>query len=138
MASEPVKDSMKPLLTAVVCLATLAAGCGSKGTAASSPPSDIRLTITIAPGFIANPHVTRYRLTCAPPTGTVPDASRACRALQADAGLLAAIPCPLAPDMGSELVRGTANGAPVNLRLSSSTACANRWQRLATALGIAG
>ena len=129
---------MKPLLTAVVCLATLAAGCGSKGTAASSAPSDIRLTITIAPGFIANAHVTRYRLTCTPPAGTVPDASRACRALEADAGLLAAIPCPLTPDTGSELVRGTANGARVDLRLSGSSACANRWQRLANALGIAG
>jgi hypothetical protein len=138
MASGPVKGTMKPLLTAVVCLATLAAGCGSEGTAASSPPSDIRLTITIAPGFIANAHVTRYRLTCAPPAGTVPDASRACRALQADAGLLAAMPCPLTPDMGSELVRGTANGARVDLRLSSNSACADRWQRLATALGIAG
>ncbi len=127
---------MKPLLTAVLCLATLAAGCGSHGTAASSHPSDIRLTITIAPGFIANAHVTTYRLTCAPPAGSVPHASQACEALKSHAGLLAAIPCPLTPDTGSELVRGTANGARVDLRLSGSTECAHRWQQLSTALGI--
>lgn len=127
---------MKPLLTAVLCVATLAAGCGSHGTAASSYPSDIRLTITIAPGFIANADVTTYRLTCAPPAGSVPNASLACDKLQADAELLAAVSCPLTPDTGSELVRGTANGAPVDLRLSGSPACAQRWQQLRTALGI--
>jgi hypothetical protein len=42
----------------------------------------------------------------------------------------------MTPDTGSELVKGTANGSSVNLRLSASAACSKRWRALSAALGV--
>jgi hypothetical protein len=86
--------------------------------------------------LIANAHATTYHISCAPPAGTVPDPAAVCRALSSDARLLAPIECPITPDMGSELVRGTVDGRPVGLRLGASAACARRWQQLSDALGV--
>jgi hypothetical protein len=127
---------MKPLISSALCAAALAAGCGSTGSSATSAAPPIRLTVTVAPGFIANAHVVTYHLSCAPPSGSLPDASAACDALRADSGLLAPIACPMTPDTGSELVKGTANGGNVNLRLSAASACSKRWRALSAALGI--
>jgi hypothetical protein len=128
---------MKPLIPSALCAAALAAGCASTGSSSpSSAQPQIRLTVTVAPGFIANAHVATYHLSCSPPSGSLPDASAACDALQADSGLLAPIACPMTPDTGSELVKGTANGGSVNLRLSASAACSKRWRALSAALGI--
>jgi hypothetical protein len=130
---------MRYLLASLLCTAALATACGSAGSAPSSSqrPSVIRLTVSVLPGFVANAHVATYQLRCDPPSGTVPDAERACRALAASAGLLSPVTCPLFPDAGSELVRGIAGGARVNLRLSASSACARRWKQLSAALGVA-
>jgi hypothetical protein len=127
---------MKPLISSALCAAALAAGCGSTGSSGSSVQPPVRLTVTVAPGFIANAHVVTYHLSCTPPSGSLPDASAACNALRADAGLLAPITCPMTPDTGSELVKGTANGSSVNLRLSASAACSKRWRALSAALGV--
>jgi hypothetical protein len=127
---------MKPLISSALCAAALAAGCGSTGSSESSVQPPIRLTVTVAPGFIANAHVVTYHLSCTPPSGSLPDASAACDALRAHSGLLAPITCPMTPDTGSELVKGTANGSSVNLRLSASAACSQRWRDLSTALGV--
>jgi hypothetical protein len=127
---------MKPLIASALCAAAVAAGCGPTGSSASSAPPTIRLTVTVAPGFIANAHAVTYHLGCTPPSGSLPDASAACDALRADSGLLAPIVCPTTPDTGSELVKGTANGSRVNLRLSAAAACSQRWRALSAALGI--
>jgi hypothetical protein len=127
---------MKPLISTTLCAAALAAGCGSTGSSATSGQAPIRLEVTVAPGFIANAHVVTYHLSCTPPSGSLPDAAAACDALRANSGLLAPISCPLTPDTGSELVKGTANGSSVNLRLSASAACSERWRALSAALGL--
>jgi Subtilisin inhibitor-like len=127
---------MKTLIISALCAAALTAGCDSTGSSATSTQSPIRLTVTVAPGFIANAHVVTYHLNCTPPSGSLPDASAACDALRADSGLLAPIACRMTPDTGSELVKGTANGSGVNLRLSAASACSKRWRALSAALGI--
>src|SRR5204863_130084 len=63
-------------LVSVVLAASLASACGT-ATPASAPSrtraSSTRLRITILPGFVANATTVQYRLTCGPPSGTVPD-----------------------------------------------------------------
>ena len=66
---------------------------------------------------VANATTVQYRLTCAPPSGTVPDPEAACRRLSADPAILAVRSRCFLPDTGSNVVKGELDGRPVDIRL---------------------
>lgn len=92
----------------------------------------------IQPGFVANAHTQRYRLTCNPSGGSLPHAAAACAALARDPHLLDPLPgcSKVLPDTGSRTITGSFAGKAVHLRFSCP-AGTRRWGRLAPLLGLA-
>ena len=118
------------------CPALAASGCGANVSSSQSTHHQIALTVTVAPGFIANAHAKTYTLSCSPPSGNLPDPGAACTGVASHQALLVPITCPLTPDTGGELVKGTIDTVRINLRLGSSGACAARWHSISKMLGI--
>jgi hypothetical protein len=113
-----------------------ATSAGGSGAPSSSPPGRTDLSIIVTPGFIKGPPVRRYRLTCDPPGGTVPDPAAACSGLESSPELLPqASPC-LTPDVGKATVSGVFRGRPVHLRFGMCGTDRAEWARLASVLGV--
>ena len=125
------------ILTAACLAAASACGGSDHATLPSSSPPSARLEIVIQPGFVANAHTQRYRLTCNPSGGSLPHAAAACAALARDPHLLDPLPgcSKVIPDTGSRTITGSFAGKAVDLRFSCP-AGTRRWGRLASLLGL--
>jgi len=126
------------VIPTIPCLLAAAACGGMADTAPSGPsPPSARLEIVIQPGFVANAHTQRYRLTCNPSGGSLPHAAAACAVLARDPHLLDPLPAcsKVLPDTGSRTITGSFAGKAVHLRFSCP-AGTRRWGRLASLLGL--
>jgi hypothetical protein len=106
------------------------------GGGGETPVGATNLQIVVTPGFLKGASVHRYRLTCDPPGGTVPDPASACQALQTNPGLLAHQRRCAMPDVGNARAIGEFRGGRVDAWFGMCGADQAPWQRLATALGI--
>jgi hypothetical protein len=100
------------------------------------PPDKTQLDITVYQNGQGQDPIQKYRLTCSPPGGTVPQPDRACTALAALPHPFATVPtgtmCAdfvLGPQEAT--ITGTYLGAAVNAHLVLRNSCeVNRWRDL--------
>jgi hypothetical protein len=128
---------MRPVVAALVAL-TLGAA-----TAAAAGPT--RLAIAVYAKGVAARQAKRYRLTCTPAAGTVPDPARACRVLARLTNPFAPVPkdeicTQIALGPQEAIVSGTVAGAHVYARLRLNDGCQiERWRRVAAVVpGFSG
>lgn len=126
------------LIPAIAAFAALLTGCGSMHSGTTAPATrSAKLEIVIRPGLIANAQLHRYRLTCQPAGGNLPDPAAACAALARRPRLLDPLPncSKVIPDTGSKMVTGSFAGRHVVLTFACPRGGV-RWGKLALALGL--
>src|SRR3954463_10473163 len=117
-----------------LALATTLALALASAAGAAAPAT--RLTISVYPNGTDSTIVHRYRLLCAPATGTVPRPTRACIALarlaQPFAPVVVRTCAQLSGGPQEAVVKGTVRGRAVSAHLSLADSCQSaRWQRVA-------
>jgi len=112
----------------------LALALGASASAAAGPT---RLSIAVYPKGVLAGTVHRYRLSCVPAAGTVPDPGRACTVLARLAKPFAPVPpdeicSQIALGPQEAIVSGTVAGARVYAHLRLTDGCQiERWRRVA-------
>ncbi len=139
---------MRPALLICVLTAATASACGAGSPSvqvdrqspapppkASSPPKT-SLAITVDPDGIGRPGAQHYKLSCDPPTGTVPHPARACRVLASLAAPFALVPpgtvcgqIVIGPQEAR--ITGELRGRRIAARLSLRDTCeVERWNKV--------